>query len=254
MPMAADPKTADLEPGEASRRRAPWINKVRFRRAPEQRLSDKLLTTLTILLSILVFVVAPLQASGVVTGRYFGLIFGAVLTPAAFMLAANRIAAGSIVISIILLVGASEVEIGQASRIDTFLDATAWIIAGVTLSAVVARAVFAPGKVTFHRIIGGILLYLTIGLTFVPLFGLLALFVPEAFRGLESQPQGNFAIVGNLIYFSFVTLTTIGYGDIVPLHPYARGLANFEAVIGQLYPATLLARLVSLQITSRSEP
>jgi hypothetical protein len=57
-----------------------------------------------------------------------------------------------------------------------------------------------------------------------------------------------------LIYFSFVTLTTIGYGDIVPLHPYARGLANLEAVIGQLYPATLLARLVTLEITSAKSP
>ncbi len=52
----------------------------------------------------------------------------------------------------------------------------------------------------------------------------------------------NINFVGNLIYFSFVTLTTTGYGDIVPLHPYARSLANIEAVIGQLYPATLLAK------------
>jgi hypothetical protein len=62
--------------------------------------------------------------------------------------------------------------------------------------------------------------------------------------------QGNFGI-GNLIYFSFVTLTTIGYGDVVPLHPYARGLANVEAIIGQLYPATLLARLVTLELAVR---
>jgi hypothetical protein len=82
----------------------------------------------------------------------------------------------------------------------------------------------------------------------VALFGLVTLGVPDAFKGLESF-RGNFAVAGNLIYFSFVTLTTIGYGDIVPVHPYARGLANLEAVIGQLYPATLLARLVTLELT-----
>jgi len=220
----------------------------RLRRLQNPELGDKLLTTLTILLSLLVFVVAPLQANGIIAGRYFGLIFGCVLIPAAFMLAANLVAAGSIVCAIILIVIASEMEFLQSTVADAYLDAIAWLIAGVTLSAVVARAVFGPGKVTFHRIVGGILLYLSIGLTFVALFGLVALNVSEAFKGLETQ-HGNFAIAGNLIYFSFVTLTTIGYGDIVPLHPYARGLANLEAVIGQLYPATLLARLVTLELT-----
>jgi Ion channel len=46
-------------------------------------------------------------------------------------------------------------------------------------------------------------------------------------------------------------LTSLGYGDIVPVHPYARSLANIEAVIGQLFPATLLARLVTLELQSR---
>ena len=213
---------------------------------------DKLLTALTILLSLLVFVVAPLQANGVITGRYFGLIFGVVLIPAAFMLLANWVAAGSIVFAIVLILVASEMEFRQSTVADAYLDLIAWLIAGITLSAVVARAVFGPGKVTFHRIVGGILLYLTIGLTFVALFGLIALNVPDAFKGL-ALPYGNFNSAGNLIYFSFVTLTTIGYGDIVPFHPYVRGLANLEAVIGQLYPATLLARLVTLELTNEMD-
>jgi hypothetical protein len=221
----------------------------RFRRTSERRLNDELLTTLTILLSILVFVVAPLQANGIIAGRYFGLIFGAALVPAAFMLAANRYAAGAIVVAIVLILVASEMEFRESTTLDVYLDAIAWLIAGVTLSVVVARAVFAPGKVTFHRILGGILLYLTIGLTFVALYGLVSLNVPDAFKGLDPLHGNYFAIAGNLIYFSFVTLTTIGYGDIVPVHPYARGLANLEAVIGQLYPATLLARLVTLELT-----
>jgi len=57
----------------------------------------------------------------------------------------------------------------------------------------------------------------------------------------------------SLIYFSFVTLTTIGYGDIVPIHPVARSLCNLESIIGQLYPATLLARMVSLEIEARRQ-
>jgi len=215
----------------------------------EQLLSDKLLTTLTILLSVLLFAIAPLQANGVISGRYFGLMFGLVLVPAAFMLSADWVAAVSIVVAIVMIVVSSVIEFRQATVVDALLDAIAWLIAGLTLSTVVARAVFGPGKVTYHRIIGGILLYLTMGLTFVALFGLVTIFMPDAFKGLEPA-RGNMAIAGNLIYFSFVTLTTIGYGDIVPLHPYARGLANIEAIIGQLYPATLLARLVTLELAS----
>jgi hypothetical protein len=49
-----------------------------------------------------------------------------------------------------------------------------------------------------------------------------------------------------LIYFSFVTLTTVGYGDVTPVHPLARSLALMEGLTGQLYPAILLARLVTL--------
>jgi hypothetical protein len=57
--------------------------------------------------------------------------------------------------------------------------------------------------------------------------------------------------ISTLIYFSFSTLTTSGYGDIVPIDSFARALANLEAVIGQLYPATLLARLITLELQGR---
>jgi hypothetical protein len=83
----------------------------------------------------------------------------------------------------------------------------------------------------------------------VALFTFIDLLTPHAFSGLpvaDNQP-----LASNLIYFSFVTLTSTGYGDIVPLHPIARSLCNFEAIIGQLYPATLLARLVTLELEDR---
>ena len=56
-----------------------------------------------------------------------------------------------------------------------------------------------------------------------------------------------------MTYLSFVTLTTIGYGDILPVHPIARSLCTLEAIIGQLYPATLLARLVTLELEDRRQ-
>jgi len=58
-------------------------------------------------------------------------------------------------------------------------------------------------------------------------------------------------MTAELVYFSLTTLTTTGFGDIVPVHAIARSLATLEAVIGQLYPATLLARLVTLEAQNR---
>jgi hypothetical protein len=130
---------------------------------------------------------------------------------------------------------------------DVYLDASAWMITGLALVIVVGRAVLAPGRVTYHRIIGAILLYLAAGLIFVALFCFVALSTPHAFAGIAPL-RDNLAVASDLIYFSFVNLTSVGYGDIVPLNHYARSLSNIEAIIGQLYPATLLARLVTLQL------
>ena len=66
------------------------------------------------------------------------------------------------------------------------------------------------------------------------------LLVPNAFHGLPQSGAENGSGAA-LLYFSFSTLTTAGFGDIMPLHPIARNLANLEAVIGQLFPATLVS-------------
>ena len=217
----------------------------------QERLSDPLLTALTIMLAVLLFIVAPLQVAGVITGHYVGFVFLSVLILAAFMVSDSRVAVGMILVAIALIIVAMAIEFQRPSVVENYLDAIAWLIAGLTLSTVVAFAVFAPGKVTFHRIIGAVLLYLNIGLIFVGLFYFVALLEPDAFKGLDPL-RGNGSIdVGNLIYFSFVTLTTTGFGDIAPVHAYARSLSIIEAIIGQLYPATLLARLVTLELEDR---
>jgi hypothetical protein len=216
-----------------------------------KRVGDPLLTALTIMLAILLFVVAPLQAAGIVAAHYFGLAFALLLLGAVFLVSGSVAAMGAILLSLGLVLAATVLRLRQPAILDIYLDAAAWLLAGVTLAVVAARAVFAPGRVTFHRIIGAVLLYLDIGLVFVALYGFMALVVPEAFKGLAPL-QDKLGVAANLIYFSFVTLTSVGYGDIAPLHPLARGVANVESIIGQLYPATLLARLVTLQLAGQN--
>jgi hypothetical protein len=221
----------------------------RFRQLQE-RLHDPLLTALTILLAILLFVIAPLQATGLLAAHYFGIAFAPVLITAIFVMSRSPAAVSAILVAVALIVVATLLRLRQPSLVDVYLVTGAWMIVGLTMGFVVTRAVFAPGRVTFHRIIGAVLLYLNIGITFMALFSFVALMVPNAFSGMGSL-QDDLGVASKMIYFSFVTLTSVGYGDISPLHPFARSLANIEAIIGQLYPATLLARLVTLEITGR---
>jgi hypothetical protein len=135
----------------------------------QERLRDPLLTALTILLAILMFVVAPLQATDLFAVHYFGLAFAPVLVATIFAVSRSAVAVAAISVAVAMIVAATLLRIRQPSAIDVYLDAIAWMITGVTLGFVVTRAVFAPGRVTHHRIIGAVLLYLNIGLTFMAL-------------------------------------------------------------------------------------
>ena len=117
-----------------------------------------------------------------------------------------------------------------------------------TLSGVVLALVFRPGPITTRRIEGAISVYLLLGFTWAQAYELVSLWHPEAFAGAVDGRDTN-----PWTYYSFVTLTTVGYGDIMPVHPLARALAVLEALTGQLYLAILLARLVSLEIQSRRD-
>jgi len=131
-----------------------------------------------------------------------------------------------------------------------FLARIGNIVGTLVVGTVVGRAVIAPGKVTAHRVVGPIVVYLTFGMLFETLYRLIWSLNPGSLSGVPSGTDPLHA-GGIFLYYSFATLTTVGYGDILPIHPVARSLANMEGIIGQLYPATLLARLVTLELEAR---
>src|SRR5882762_586085 len=214
-----------------------------------EKWSDPLLSALTVLLTLMLFVFAPLQAIGLVIFQKIEFLATLAIMGGVFFLSGSRAVAGAMVIAFGMAVTAAIFRFNSPSSIDVVLLACALLIMGVVLVAVSAKAVFAGGRVSYHRVVGAILIYLSIALVFVSLYSLIGLTVPKAFSGMSFED--NLALPSQLIYFSFVTLTTTGYGDIFPVHPVARSLCNLETIIGQLYPATLLARLVSLEIEGR---
>jgi len=216
------------------------------------RWTDPLLTLLTGLLVIMLFVVAPLQALGIFAFQVFEFVLAILLVGGVFFMSGSRTAVVAMLGALAMITTGAILRLRSPSILDLNLFAGSWLIMGVTLGWAVTRATFAPGRVTYHRIIGAVLLYLTVAVTFASLFTFVGSLIPTAFTGMAVEDSP--ALATQLIYFSFSTLTTTGYGDISPIHPIARSLCNLEAIFGQLYPATLLARLVTLEAAGRNRP
>jgi hypothetical protein len=142
-----------------------------------------------------------------------------------------------------LVIGATAVRWGPFPHQAT---AAAALVSVAAMALVVLAQTFRAGPVNVHRIQGAVAAYLLLGLGWALAYELVALLAAGAFSGtgLAGAERPSF------VYFSFVTLTTVGYGDVTPVHPVARSLAVAEALTGQLYPAILLARLVSLTTSS----
>ncbi len=103
-------------------------------------------------------------------------------------------------------------------------------------------------EVSREKIFGALSVYLLLGVIWAMLFIMVDLLVPGSLRHGQEQALNS----AQIVYYSFVTLTTLGYGDIVPVSPSARALATLEALTGQLYLTVLVARLVGLHITHSS--
>jgi len=120
------------------------------------------------------------------------------------------------------------------------------LLAGGALGAAVAilPAALGAGRVDSERVCAALCAYLLVGVAFGGLFAALDALAPGSLGGARSS-RGALSI-DEAVYFSFVTLATLGYGDLVPATGAARALSILEAVFGQLYLAVLVARLVSL--------
>lgn len=126
------------------------------------------------------------------------------------------------------------------------------------VATIVLIQVLSDRHVTGDTLVGSICVYLLIGFVFAVMFSLVEYLSPESFRVHPALQIESHDLMLNanhfsyMIYYSFVTLTTLGYGDISPLSSGARVLATAEAVGGQIYLAAFVARLVGLHIVWHS--
>jgi Ion channel len=214
------------------------------------RVRDPSLTAVLVLQMATMFFAVPLAARGWPAARVVGdaLVLAAV---AIVVLLSNNPGAGLTALSGLAAFAVSQIfGAGWDPTTAAVIRRGAEIVTLAALLSVISRAVYAPGRITSARLQGAAIIYLTAASLFASAYGLIWALNPGAFANLHGAPGSDQAIAA-LQYFSLTTLTTVGYGDILAVDPFARSLANLEAVLGVFYIAITVTRLVTLELAGR---
>ncbi|MDX1384006.1 MAG: potassium channel family protein, partial [Thermoanaerobaculia bacterium] len=172
--------------------------------------------------------------------------FMLVLVNAAYVIGSTRrhlVIALSLAAPAVLLQGAA---IGAESVHVDLVATIATLLCFLYVTFVCLVRVLEPGNISMDRLIGAACVFLLMGLVWTMIFAIQLFFEPGALEGLSAEARYS----DELVYFSFVTLTTLGFGEITPATPMTRTTVWMEAVAGQLYLAILVARLVGLPMAS----
>jgi hypothetical protein len=210
------------------------------------------LTLVSISLFVLIFIVFPLRQDGLSSRFFFDIVMVSLMISGALVMNQNKIVTIvtiSVVISGAIILWASRFYPSPGLRI---LSSVFSIIILLLYVRIVLLVMFRQGPVSWSRIQGGVCAYLLIGMAWASAFELVEELHPGAFH-FVSDPINMDQLTSKLIYFSFATLTTVGFGDVLAVYPFARSLAIAEAIVGQLFPAILIGALVAMAMQARAK-
>jgi hypothetical protein len=201
---------------------------------------------------VVMFVVGPLSGTSLTFPRIIQLFVVVIALVSILMVARETLARRLTIISFgATLAGWALRAFFPTPTTFVFVETTAILAFIAVITVTMGRVVLSEGRITLHRLQGAIAIYLNIALAFGFLDNLILLHWPDAFSNVN---HGSREHLGEMIYFSLSTITTTGYGDLAPVRPVARGMANLEAVTGQLYVATMISILVGRHVSHRREP
>lgn len=209
--------------------------------------TDAGLTVLLVSLFLVVFVIYPYVPLGGLGRMTVNLGLTVVLVAGSFSLADRRWRIAVFAVAMVAFASHWLQYLVSDDIVLYFAYAGTLVFLVLVTGGVLARLV-RPGRVSVHHVQGAIAAYLMLGLIWAFAYSLVELRQPGSFHLPEraaAEGEESADAMGDLVYFSFVTLTTLGYGDVTPRSDSARNLAILEALIGQLFLVTLIARLVS---------
>jgi hypothetical protein len=216
---------------------------------------ERSLTAFLILLIVEIFLIAPMEITGLAFRIINSMVFTLLLL-AGLLTMTKRKELQAVAAMVVVLAIATRVArrfFGVAGF--EVLDGLLMLICTIGFLVVVLWQVYREGPVTAHRIQGAVAGYLLLSAIFALAFSLVETIQPGSFQmsSVQDQVRAEVVMDRSFYYFSVVTLTTTGYGDILALSNSARTLVMMEALTGQLYTAILIARLVSLHVETKRE-
>jgi hypothetical protein len=209
------------------------------------------LSSIFILVCISNFIVLPFFDKEEIIHLLLRIIWFGLLVAGITTLSENRTQMRSFSIIPILLVIVSILDSLFDYRFLVYVDFIIELAAYMLVTFMVLVKVFESGSVTIHRVIGSIVAYMLIGNIWALAYQFFYIHYPGSLQVPGSDASGVTSSM--FLYFSFTTLTTTGYGEILPVQPITRTLAIIEQLIGVLYPVVLIGRLVSLVTGSRDK-
>jgi len=212
-------------------------------------LSEQGLTALLLMLGVDLFVL-PILAPGL--GHVpLDVAYSVLVVTGATALCATRATRIVAIAFGMFALGFRWLERSDASSITALGSTAASLVTMAVFTLLVLLRTMSPGPITRFRIQGAVATYMLIGVAFAHAFELTELLAAGSFHFAHAIPPED--IPYELRYYSLVTLTTVGYGDVTPVSRVARSLANFEGLIGQLYPVVILGWMVSSMRGRRSD-
>ncbi|MEH6547475.1 MAG: ion channel [Sneathiella sp.] len=221
----------------------------------EENTLDKPKFGFSILLVLLLsFVVIPsyITDTDAHTGVWLNLIFSSILLSSLYLVAHERreFLIGCLIAAATLLF--SWTDYVRTDTLGSHLAIGLYIVFFCYIIFMLARYLFETNEVSANMIYASVCLYLLMGLMWTFIYFWIEKIHPGSFSNTPviTDPDQSFLLV-HFSYFSFVTISTLGYGDIVPITRIARSWTNLEAIAGQFYLAIVVARLVGLHISAK---
>jgi hypothetical protein len=222
-----------------------------FRKLTQFWSEERSLTTLLALLAINLFVLEPVIREGAGIALLRGVFFSLLLVAGLLTTPRHKTVQIVLVVFVTLTMMVHWIRIAFGIKGLMGWDACFSLLSVLALMVLVLEQVNREGPVTGHRVRGAVAGYLLLGVSCAFAYALIEHLVPGSFQMPAADLRSGQAQSDAFYYFSIVTLTTLGYGDITAVHPVARSVVMIEALLGQLYPAILIARLVTLQMEAR---
>jgi voltage-gated potassium channel len=208
---------------------------------------------LILLVSLLALQIIPPFINPAERSILLGILVALVLLFALYLVAYNR---KELIIGILLCAPAIATNWADKSIDPTLVIYAHYLFAIAFLSYTclhIFRYLFETEDISADMLYAAVCLYFIVGMIWAMIYVLIEMYHPGSFQ-LDADLNNTRAVFGELLYFSYVTISTLGYGDMAPLTRIARSWATIEAIIGQFYLAFVVARLVSLYATAAQKP